>query len=112
MFINYKNGKATINTYRHAQALATDVEDIIEAKACESTVHLTANLDIWIGEQIEKVKKELSEFKCLNKNDVSDLVLSNYDFLDVLNENLEIDHAEYPDLRDKQYELIEEYFEG
>lgn len=50
MFLNYNNGKISINTYRYANAQATDVEDIRNAVKNETSEILTASIDSWIKE--------------------------------------------------------------
>jgi len=43
-FANYKNGEITVNTYRFADAVVTDVNDILNAVEAESDEVLTASI--------------------------------------------------------------------
>ena len=54
-FINYKNGKVTVSTSRLPNASATDVDDIISANEEGRDEILTASLDIWINENLQKI---------------------------------------------------------
>lgn len=49
-FVNYNKGQITINTYRSANAQATDIDDIRDAVKNESNEILTAALNDWINE--------------------------------------------------------------
>lgn len=49
-FLNYNQGQISINTYRLASAQATDIEDIRNAVANESSETLTASINDWINE--------------------------------------------------------------
>lgn len=45
LFLNYSNRQLTVNTYRHAKAEVTTLEDILNAVSHNSWEDLTASLD-------------------------------------------------------------------
>ena len=49
-FVNYENGKVSINTHRLANAAVTDIDDIRQAISKDSSEILTASLNDWIIE--------------------------------------------------------------
>ncbi len=103
-FLNYKNGAVTINPYREVTATATDVWDIINAVEKESNEILTASIDLWTKEEIGKI-----DLGGLTKTEAKDAVFSDLDFLENL-EKIGIKLYNYPELREPQHGLIEEYF--
>lgn len=54
-FLNIKNGVVSITSYRLPNAQATDVKDIVNAYTNETNETLTASLDLFIKEELEKI---------------------------------------------------------
>lgn len=110
-FLNFKNGQASVDTYRFPDAAATDIADIISAKDAGSEETLTASLDIFINEEASKIMSIAKT--CENQEELWDYVLGEGDFLELLLEReLGIQLSDYPDLRDLQKQQFEHILES
>ena len=105
-FINYRDGKVSIDTSRAVDAAATDMNDIIDAMDEKREEVLTASLDIFIEEEANKIM-DVAE-TCKNQDELDDFIMGEGDFLEpLLERSFGIQLADYPDLRDLQRQKFE-----
>lgn len=108
-FLNYENGEVTVDSFRHPDATATTVEDIIETFEGEEDGALTASLDLWCDEQINdlwgRVPNDLSE------DEVNDFVFTTNDFVQPL-EDMGIDVSDVEFIREMQNDFVEDYLDS
>ncbi len=105
-FLNIENGVVSINTFRLVNAQATDVNDIVNAYTNETGETLTANLDLFIKEELAKIDLSI----CDDVESARDFIFGEADFLELTLNELDIEISEYPSLRDWQHEFINNYF--
>ncbi len=104
-FLNYENNTVTVDTNRLVNAQATDVNDIVIAYGDSRDETLTASLDVWINEELSKI-----DLSGLTMDEARAAVFGEWDFLELTLNELDIDITDYPELRDPQNDLINEYF--
>lgn len=113
-YLNFKNNQATIDTYRFADAAATDMADIIAAKDSGRNETLVASLDLFIEEEAQK-NMAIAE-KCESAEELRNYILGDGDFLELLLEReFGLLLTDYPDLRDvqiSQYDHLLEAFDN
>lgn len=105
-FLNIKNGVVSINSYRLPNAQATDVKDIINAYTNETNETLTASLDLFIKEELEKIDLSI----CDDIESAKNYIFGEADFLELTLKDVGLEISEYPDLRDWQNDFIYNYF--
>ena len=105
-FLNYENGTVSISTSRLVNAQATDVNDIVNAFDNQTSEVLSATLDVYIEEELAKIDLSI----CDDIGEAVDYIFGEADFLELTLNSLNIDIADYPDLRDYQHDFINDYF--
>jgi hypothetical protein len=108
-FVNYKNGKCSIDTYRLADAAVTDMSDLICSFMQESGESLTVSLDIYLDESAKAVIEKLEKSGFDSYEDFKDYILQDENFLDDICNRLNIDHTFDPSIRAYQLELFDAY---
>ena len=108
-FVNYKNGKCTIDTYRFPDAAVTDMSDIIDSFNNESNQVLSASLTIYLDESAKSLIERLEKSPFDDYENFKTFILQDEDFLDSLCGRLDIDHTFDPSIRAYQIELFDEY---
>lgn len=107
-FLNYENGEVTVNSYRHPSAIATTVEDIIEALRNGEEDALVASLSSWVEDNINDMwgkvpnglsEKQISEFVFVENNFTEQLV------------NIGIDVSDLGFAWEAQHDFIEDYLD-
>lgn len=105
-FLNIKNGVVSITSYRLPNAQATDVKDIVNAYTNETNETLTASLDLFIKEELEKIDLSI----CDDVESAKNYIFGEADFLELTLKDLGLEISEYTDLRDWQNDFIYDYF--
>ena len=87
-------------------AQATDVKDIVNAYTNETNETLTASLDLFIKEELEKIDLSI----CDDIESAKNYIFGEADFLELTLKDLGLEISEYTDLRDWQNDFIYDYF--
>lgn len=109
LFINLKNGIASIDTARLVDAQVTDVSDILAQFGDDESEKLTASLDIWIDEQVQALLSDLDKIELNSATELKEYLLGEADFLDITMSQLELDHTEDPEIRAYQLSSFDDY---
>ena len=108
-FVNYKNGKCSIETYRFVDAVVTDMNDLIAACDSDSDQVLVVNLESYLDECAKAVIENLEKSPFEDYENFKSYILEDADFLDRLCNRLNVDHTDHPDIRAYQLGLYDDY---
>lgn len=101
-FMNYNKGQVSILHYRLPGAVATDMQDVIDAFQEQREEILTAAIDVWIKDQLNKIT-----LNNLTREEAENYVFGEKDFLDKTIEGIfGLSMHDYPELRDYQWDFI------
>lgn len=97
LFVNLKNGNATIDSYRLPDALMTDLNDIIEQFGDANSETLTTSIEVWLRTEVKRILKDLERFDFGTDQTLTNYLLDDADFLERTMSLIESDQAKYSD---------------
>jgi|AntRauTorcE11897_2_1112592.scaffolds.fasta_scaffold135658_1 hypothetical protein len=102
-YINFKNKKAALDTFKLDDAKNSTVEDIIVAYEEEYDDCLTVDFTKYIVSELLKI-----DIDGHTREYAMNTIFSELDFVERICRDLDIEICDYPDLRDYQHDYINE----
>ncbi len=99
LFINLKNGIASLDDYAIDNSKLTDISGIFEQFGDDESETLTTSLDAWIDEEVKELLKNLDKVELNSASDLKNYLFDEADFLDRTLGELGLDHTENPEIR-------------